>query len=346
MRSISRRRGWHRAAGVLLAAAVLGGGSLAVVHAAGRRSGDPAVSAASLRAPTTRHSAYPASFVGSAMTGGSQGLQVFASGSGRMLSSLTRDKDAFAPQVLERARRIYYLADGRGDNCTNILRVPSGGGRPTMVRRLVKATAAAFAVSQNARLLAYVWSSQAHDAPGFMCDATSPSFLTVVNLVTGQRHTMTGVPGGVSELSWSPDDRHLVVDLTDAADRSEAELVARPLSAATFRRAAPLPCPDRARSCAEFTPQYDRSGQIFFVACLQSAVATCRYVLARSTGRRITSLASTTDVARYQAGGWSAVDWAGSSALFTVPVGRGWATFRWTDGHVAGLSRRAVQLSW
>jgi hypothetical protein len=168
----------------------------------------------------------------------------------------------------------------------------------------------------------------------------------VVNLVTGQRRTMTGVPGGVSGLSWSPDDRQLVVDLTDAADRNEAELVARPLSAAKFRRAAPLPCPDRARSCAGFTPEYDRSGQIFLVACLQPTATTCRYVLARSASGRSVALASTTALARDQEGGWSAVDWAGSSALFTVPADRGWATFRWTDGHIAVLSRRAVQLSW
>jgi hypothetical protein len=137
--SIGRRRGWLRAAGVLAMAALLGGCSLTVVPAAG--SAGPAVSAATLRARMTDRPAYPASFVASAMSGGSQGLQVFASGGGRMLRSLTRDKDAFAPQVLERARRIYYLADGRGDDCTNILRVPSDGGRPAVVLRLVKATA-------------------------------------------------------------------------------------------------------------------------------------------------------------------------------------------------------------
>jgi hypothetical protein len=285
---------------------------------------------------------YPASFVGSAMNSDRQGLQIFASGTGQILRSLVNVKDAFWPQVS--GSSVYYDTDGPGENCSAIMRIPYRGGRPVVVHRFGHAAAEdAFAVSRDGRMLAYAWSPQ---PPINQCEAESPSFLTVVNLVTGKSHTISGFPDAVSSLAWSADDRHLVLDFIGRQDNSEAEVLADPFRNASYQPVNPLPCPDGVRSCAEFTPQYDQAGHIVFLACLQPDASTCRFVLAETTGSRSVALASSVGLARSQEGGWSTIDSAGNSAIFTVPRGDGWATYRWTSGHVVRLSQLVDQPSW
>jgi hypothetical protein len=278
------------------------------------------------------------------VNGDHQGLQIFASGTGRILRSLVSDKDAFTPQVS--GSSVFYGIDGPGENCNAIMRIPYRGGAPVVVHRFGTAAALdAFAVSRDGRMLAYAW-SQPSKVPAYRCDAQSPSFLTVVNLVTGQSHTMSGFPYGVSSLAWSPDDQHLVLDFVARQDSSEAEVLADPFGSAVYHPGRPLPCPDGVRFCAEFGPRYDQAGHIVFLACLQPYASTCRFVLAETTGSRSVALASSVGLARNQGGGWSTIDGAGNAAIFTVPRGDGWATYRWTSGHVVRLSRLLAQPDW
>jgi hypothetical protein len=157
---------------------------------------------------------------------------------------------------------------------------------------------------------------------------------------------MSGFPYGVSSLAWSTDDQHLVLDFVARQDSSEAEVLANPFRNAVYHPGSPLPCPDGVRFCAEFTPQYDQAGHIVFVACLQPYASTCRFVLAETTGSRSVALASSVGLARNQGGGWSTIDSAGNAAIFTAPRGDGWATYRWTSGHVVRLSRPVEQPDW
>jgi hypothetical protein len=296
----------------------------------------------------TARAAYPASFVGTPM--GGQGLAVFSAATGARQRVLTRTKDALGPQVTARPRRVYYQAAGSGLNCTNILRVPYGGGRPAVAHRFVRAQADAFAISPDGRMLAYVWSQQLSAVSAAPCSAATPRLLTVDNLVTGTSHTMTGVPATVTSLAWAPDDRRLVVDLVTAGhDSDEAEVLARPLTAARFAPGGPLACPGRVSWCAEFTPQYDQGGRIVFAACLTPGALTCRYVLARTgatTSVRPVTLASVTAPSRTQDGAWSTTDPAGTAAVFTAPTNSGWATYRWSGGRLTRLRTAVAQVSW
>ena len=159
-------------------------------------------------------------------------------------------------------------------------------------------------------------------------------------------HGPDNSPPGVSSLAWSTDDQHLVLDFVARQDSSEAEVLADPFGNAVYHPGRPLPCPDGVRFCAEFTPQYDQAGHIVFLACLQPSASTCRFVLAETSGSRSVALASSVGLARNQGGGWSTIDGAGNAAIFTAPRGDGWATYRWTSGHVVRLSRPVEQPDW
>ncbi|HEY1643132.1 MAG TPA: hypothetical protein VGG35_20750 [Streptosporangiaceae bacterium] len=313
------------------------------------RTAAPAARAQRVPARPARRVVYPASFAGSAMTGGRQGLQVFAARSGRLLRPVTTVKSASGPEVAGHPRQLYYLTDGTGPNCSTIMRFRYGGGQPRVLRRFVNISVAAFTVSRDGRMLAYVWSPQGSAAPGFRCDVTSPANLTVQNLRTGARHTLRGVPGGVSGLAWSPRDRRLAVDVTGGPlDISQVRVLAQPLTAARYDPGRPLRCPAAGRSCAEFTPQFTTAGAVAFTACLQLSARTCRYVLARAGGSRTVVLARLgRGLARTQDGAWSAVDPAGSAAIVTTPLGARFATYRWVRGHgVVRLHRPVNGVSW
>ncbi len=279
---------------------------------------------------------YPAWFAGAAM-GGPGGLQIFAALTGRRLRVLTPAKGDQLPDVVPGRRLIYYFDDvPSGGDCGSIMALPYRGGRPAAVLRLAGQVLGAYAVSADGKYLAYSWQPPSHQA-GWSCNPVSSGRLTIVNLTTGARHTISGVPP-LFGLAWAPSDQALVID-RPAGDMatSEAEVLAHPLTTSRYRAGTPLPCPDRVRGCAEFTPTYDSSGRIVYVAALTPQGAQSRFVLTRLRDGVATGLATSRGAGRGQGGGWSVTDASGSAVIFTMPDGSGWATFRWTAG--ASLTR-------
>ncbi len=155
-----------------------------------------------------------------------------------MLRSLVGVKTAFSPQIS--GHSVYYGTVGPGKNCSAIMRVPYRGGRPVAVHQFGGAVEQAFAVSRDGRMLAYAWSPQADAAPGGTCSATSARFLTVVNLATGQRHTISHLASTIFGLGWSLNDRHLLT----GQDNAEAEVLPDLFSNAAYHPGQPLPCPE------------------------------------------------------------------------------------------------------
>jgi hypothetical protein len=307
---------------------------------------------------------YPASFAGAVINGCTDGrfaaatcsgLKVFSSRSGQVIRNLTRD-DPFSPEVLSSARAVYYFRPGKGNDCANLLRVPYGGGRATVVRRFVNEALGTYAISGDGTMLAYQHYPQKNAVPRFPCGETDVSLLTVVNLATGARHT-TPAPA-IFDMAWSPDDKHLAIEfpVTPTAN-SAVQVLAQPFSIPRSRPGTLLPCPDRARTCLQFSPRYDQAGHIFYIAGLPAAGSgdrqqdppcglSCRYILTEVTGTRVADLASIVGLNRSQDSAWCAVNPSGTAAVFTVPRGRGFATFRWSGGRITRLKYPVTGVSW
>jgi hypothetical protein len=313
---------------------------------------------------------YPASFLGSVINGCGphsklprpmcQGLGIFSSSSGRGERSIVGLKDAFSPEVLEHPHVVYYFTDGQGRNCSNLMRIPYRGGRPTLVRRFVGTALNSFAVSADGTMLAYQTFPQTNNGSGGACTLQDGSLLTVVNLVTGARHTITGAPD-IFDMAWSKRGRELAIEYPHGPYAvSAVQVLVHPFAIARFTHflaGATPPCPDRARQCLQFSPSYSADGQLFYLAGVAVKGSsdrgteppcgrTCRYVLTAVSGSRASALTSAIGENRSQASAWCTVSGPGNAAIITVPDGKAFATLRYANGHAVRLKYPVADVSW
>jgi hypothetical protein len=306
---------------------------------------------------------YPPSFVGQVIDcpkgippAECQGLTVFSAATGQPLRSLTGLKDVFSPEVTQHPHVVYYLTLGKGTNCQNIMRIPYRGGKATLVRKFVRVTVGAYAVSPDGKMLAYQYFPLKSPLAGD-CEPDGASRITVMNLVTGAKHTITNAPL-VLDMAWAPNDHALALEYTRGSYATSAvQVISSPFSVRRLATGAALPCPGRVHRCLQFSPRYAGAGELFYLAGVPAKGSadrtteppcgqTCRYVLTRVTGTSAVGLTSATGLNRPQGSGWCAVDQAGNAALFTVPYGKGFATFRYVAGHVTRLKYAVQGVTW
>jgi hypothetical protein len=307
---------------------------------------------------------YPASFIGSALDSCGprsrlprrlcQGLDVFSAATGAPERSLSGQKDAFSPEVLEHPHVVYYFTVGQGSDCDKLLRVPYGGSRPTLVRRFTRVALTSFAVSADGMMLAY---QTARGTASGACSAQGRSLLTVVNLATGARHVIAGAPA-IFDMAWSKRGRQLAIEYPRGTYAISAiQVLVHPFTVRRFTTGTAPPCPDGKHSCLQFSPHYSADGQLFYLAGIAAPGSpdrgafppcgrTCRYILTAAAGSRAISLTAATGENRNQASAWCTVTGPGNAAILTVPDRTGFATYRYANGHVIRLKYPVAWVTW
>jgi hypothetical protein len=176
-------------------------------------------------------------------------------------------------------------------------------------------------------------------------------YLTIVDLATLRERVVPLHRAPVLSLAWSSDDLNLILGALEGPMTNGTVLVARgPWSARVVQLTLRAPCPLAAPYCYESDPQYDRAGDLFYIAavdpnppCAYYKCSSQAYVLTELRHGKAKALATTTGRAGSDC--WLTVDASGTAAVYTVPAGESSHTFIWSDGHVRRLRTLVVQES-
>jgi hypothetical protein len=293
-------------------------------------------------------SGYPATFVAVSHVARATGITVYSSVTGRPLRRLTDGDRDIDPMLTVDNRWVYFVRVPANLCPVGLWRVPFDGGAATQL------SAAGYpggpvALSPDGRMLAYI-----SGPPGRCQLQQSPTWLVLVDLATGQTHR---IPGEVWGVAWSPDDDTLAVVSPRSTGPGALRLLHDPFAARSLDATPPVPCPTRL-PCAENTPSFDGVGNLFYTAtispratdiCWLAPCAPWSYAVVSVHGsdtRRLTS-----DVVNAHAVlTSSAIDTAGTAALYTLPQTNGdLRVWRWGAGGPApipGPGATAAQPVW
>jgi hypothetical protein len=244
------------------------------------------------------------------------------------------------PQYVQSGGMIYFAASDTAEPCTwSIWRSALGSAKRTLVlKRLPNVTA--LAVNGAGGRLAYV-------TTGGGCNGKGVTTLTITSIRTGRSRVVHGVPL-LQSLAWTGRGGLIAQGPEVGNISAVTRLMPQATTGARFR-VDQLPCPRPATACAQFSPEYDASGRVYYVAAVDPnpkvpcAVSVCqyqRYVLTQVQGRRARTLFSVRGSAGRSS--WCSPEWNGTGVVFTVPGARGgWRTFYW-NGRRAIIERTTV----
>jgi hypothetical protein len=288
---------------------------------AGAPSSDPAVFAAGISCPPDGNGATPCTR-----------LAVLSSRTGTIARWLTPPvSQTYDSPVSVRGGWVYFSRTSAGGT-KGIWRVPLAGGPA----QLVQAGAVEWAMSQDGHVVAYVISSRYREE------------LITRDLVTGRRDTIiiasnpdgndNNWPPGAGDLSWSPDDAQLALELQPTAAISSV-LVLSAFTATTINDAtiAPAPCSIAKElwQCTETDPAYLADGALSYAIQRASGQGSTTSLVTWRDGRTTTLHVFTGALSQqYDMTAKGQAIWIGSPSR----PGGTWPVWCWSAGSVTKIA--------